>query len=112
MIVLAYEQLIADVREDFATRELACEVLFGWRVPTQNLTKDRVVWVPGDHTSGDIGAVTAAKWPGRNPRPLATLGEIFTVFILGYPPETAAEVEEEQYRATRLLFDAWHGAVY
>lgn len=110
-LVLAYEKLIADVRAEFNEYEVECENLFGWRVPAQHHVGDRIVWVPGDQT-GDLGEVVAPKWPGRHPRPLATLGELFTVYITGRPPQEVVEYEEAQYHASRVLFDAWLRAVY
>jgi hypothetical protein len=112
MIVLAYERLIAAVRAEFAEYQVDCDNLFGWRVPSQHTVKDRIVWVPGNAQSGDLGQANAPKWPGRNPRPLASMDELFTVFITGKTTPEKMDDEEAQYRATRLLFDAWFRAVY
>src|SRR5690606_2142778 len=109
----AYEKLIEDVRADFAERGLGVPNIFGWRGPAQQLKPgSRINWVPGDHTSGDLGKVGAPKWPGRHPRPLGTLGELFTVTITGIPSAGHLDNEAKQYRETRLLFDAWYRAVY
>lgn len=85
---------------------------FGWRSPAHRAgTMPRIVWVPGDDASGDLGAFLPARNPGRNPRPLQTLGELVTVYIEAVDL-TDPENERAQYRAARLLFDAWLRAVY
>lgn len=83
---------------------------FGWREPAKRGAQ-RIVWVPGDDVTGDMGAPGSARNPGGNPRPLATVHELVTVYIEG-ADTSAPEDERAQYRATRLLFDAWLRAVY
>lgn len=86
--------------------------LFGWRKKAQQLTTGtRIVWIPGDDASGNVGEVVAARHPGRNPRPLHTLRELCTVYVVANDA-TGAEDERKQYEATRLLYDAWLRAVY
>jgi hypothetical protein len=86
--------------------------VFGWREPAKRPGKSlRIVWVPGDDKSGELGEVAPARNPGRNPRPLATLRERFTVYIEAHDA-SAAEVERSQYQAARELFDAWLRAVH
>jgi hypothetical protein len=86
---------------------------FGWREPAKNLApvSSRIVWVPGDDKTGELGAFAPPRYPGRNPRPLATLVERFTVYVSGRD-SASAEDERAQYQATRELFDAWVRAVY
>lgn len=85
--------------------------LFGWREPAKKtVTGNRITWVPGD-PNGVLGAMTAAKQPGRNPRPLMTIEELVTVEIQASDPGNP-EDERAQYVATRLLYDAWLRAVY
>ncbi len=85
--------------------------LFGWREPQKNKrTASRIVWVPGD-PSGSAGRVGPARNPGRNPRPLGTLNELFHVVITAVTKEHK-ENERLQYRAARILYDAWYRAVY
>lgn len=84
---------------------------FGWREPAKRTGTMRIVWIPGDDESGDLGEFGAARNPGRNPRSLATLRELFTVYIEAVDP-SAPESELAQYTATRLLFDAWLRAVH
>lgn len=88
---------------------------FGWRVLDEHVvTSGRYVWTPGD-PSGLLGAVLSAKQPGRNPRPLATLEELFTVTISasdGAPGTQTASDERAQYRAVRRLYDVWFAAAY
>lgn len=85
--------------------------LFGWRKPPQReITGPRITWYPGD-PNGALGTIGPAKQPGRNPRSLGTVNELFTVEIHGEDP-SAPNDERKQYEATRLLYDAWYRAVY
>jgi hypothetical protein len=60
---------------------------------------------------GSVGRVDPARNPGRNPRALATLRELFTCTLSASDPGDP-ENELAQYKATRFLFDAWFRAVY
>lgn len=114
--VLALPLLYEAVVQRFAD-EAAAEVPpatpiaqpFGWREPTKRAGERRIVWVPG--ADGDVGEVGPARNPGRNPRPLATLDELFTVWIEGFD-SSEPENELKQYTAARLLFDDWLRAVH
>lgn len=87
---------------------------------TSSGTARRIVWVPGDDANGDIGELGPARSPGGNPRPLATLGELFTVYLEAADvagANAAAKVvttrnERAQYQAVRELFDSFWRAVY
>lgn len=107
---LALEQLFSDVVARFAGDGTACANLFGWRAPAQQVIGPRIAWVPGD-ASGTVGQDGPARNPGRNPRSIGTLRELFQCVISSSDP-TDPENELLQYRATRLLRDAWHRAVY
>ncbi len=116
---LALPHLFDNVVAQFAS-DAAAEVppttpvpnVFGWRKPAeQSNTSQRVVWVPGDDESGDLGDVGSAKFPGRNARSLATIGELCTVYLEAVDL-TAPDDELAQYNAARFLFDAWYRAVY
>lgn len=107
---LALEKLYQDVVARFTAEGTSCTSLFGWRIPAQQVIGSRIAWVPGDQ-SGNAGQDGPARNPGRNPRPLGTLNELFTVIISSSDP-TDPENELKQYKATRLLRDAWHRAVY
>lgn len=113
--ILALEKLHTDVVARFDAEASppgsAPAQPFGWREPGRRTGGRRIVWVPGNDQSGDAGELAAPKYPGRNPRPLATLGELFTVYLEAQD-STAAEDEKKQYAAARLLFDAWWRAVY
>lgn len=116
--ILALERLFDAVEATFIADGMIRPVgnvapsTFGWREPSRQETPgSRIRWVPGDDSSGSIGELGAPKYPGRNPRPLATLGEVFTVYIHGQDP-TAPEDERLQWKVTRLLYDAWVRAVY
>lgn len=95
----------------FALEGLDVPNLFGWREPARKTeTGDRIVWYPGD-PRGDLGELASARYPGRNPRPLATLHELFTVEITASNAATP-ETERAQYLAVRELFDAWVRAIH
>jgi hypothetical protein len=108
---LALEKLYADVQARFALDGTIAEQPFGWRPTSQQRLMPRIVWTPGDDKSGELGRIDPARNPGRNPRPLGTLLEIFTCVISAQDPSDP-ENEFLQYKATRLLFDAWFRAVY
>lgn len=120
-IVLAVPKLFDDVVARFAL-DAAMQVpptmpvpnVFGWREPARRGVSLRVVWVPGNDANGDLGELGAARNPGRNPRPLATLDELVTVYLEAFSGATAAIAENEraQYQAARELFNAWWRAVY
>ncbi len=116
-VVLALPKLYADVAALMAADAAALippatspTQYFGWREPAKRKGARRIVWVPGND-AGDLGKLLPAKHPGQNPRPLATLGELFTVYLEGQDP-SAPENELAQYQQTRLLFDAWVRAAY
>lgn len=108
--VLALEHLFDAVVARFTAEGTVAVNAFGWRVPAQHPVGARIAWVPGD-PAGNVGVVLPARNPGRNPRPIATLSELFTVEISAQDP-TAPEDERAQYRVVRLLRDAWHRAVH
>ena len=84
---------------------------FGTREPAKRDALPRIVFVPGDDS--DVGEIGPVVKPGRNPRPLATLRELVTVYVEGFDSTAGlAENERAQWKATRLLFDAFVRAVY
>lgn len=108
---LALEKLFDDVVAQFAADSTEVPNIFGWRSPSKRAgQQNRICWVPGD-PAGAAGALMGARQPGRNPRPLDTLLELFTVYIEGRDA-TSLENELLQYKAARLIFDAWYRAVY
>lgn len=109
--VLALEHLFDAVVARFALEGTNVPNVFGWREPAKQSPAPRICWVPGD-PNGAAGALSAPRnTAARNPRSLATLNEFVTIEIYGQDP-TKPEEERAQYRATRLLFDAWLRAVY
>ncbi len=107
-----YDDVVARMDADaLAAGATVVPQAFGWRSPAQQPRAPRIVWVPGDDTGGALGDVRAARSPGRNARPLVTLGELFTVYLEAVDT-TAPEDERAQYQAARELFDAWLRAVY
>lgn len=110
-VILALPKLLDDVTARFAAEGTLVPMKFGWRESAKHKTTvSRIVWKPGD-PSGKAGALGPARQPGRNPRPLATLAELFTVRIEAVDV-TDPELERAQYQAARELFDAWWRAVY
>lgn len=106
---LLYENVLARFAAELEVGATAIEQPFGWRSPARRTGAQRIVWVPGD--DGDVGAVTGAIKPGRNPRPLWTIGELCTVYVEAYD-RASAENDLAQYRATRLLLDQFLRAVH
>lgn len=108
---LALEKLFDDVVARFVTEATNIPNSFGWREPKhRGAQQNRICWVPGD-PSGSAGEVASVRFPGGNPRSLGTLLETFTVYIEGRNSATP-ENELAQYKATRLIFDAWFRASY
>lgn len=107
---LALEKLYTDTIALFDGEGTICENVFGWRTPANQRVGNRIAWVPGD-PRGNAGEDAPARNPGRNPRPLATLRELFTCYISAQDPADP-ENEELQYKTTRLLYDAWRRAIY
>jgi hypothetical protein len=110
MRVLALENLYLSVVARFALDGTDAKQPFGFAKPTKQTIGNRIAWVPGD-PQGKIGALGPARNPGGNPRSLATLLENFHVYISG-SDASAPRDEFAQYKATRLLADAWLRAVY
>lgn len=108
---LALENLYNLVSARFTAEATGAANLFGWRKSAQQIPGAKVVWIPGDPT-GSLGETLAARQPGRNPRPLATLDELFYVEVTGAAVAGTPEDELLQYKATRLLYDAWYRAVH
>jgi hypothetical protein len=108
--VLALEALYDAVAARFTAEGTLATNVFGWREPGKHFAGARIAWIPGD-PAGNAGSASPARNPGRNPRPIATFLELFTVEISTSQPATP-ENERAQYRAVRLLRDAWHRAVY
>lgn len=112
MSKLALEHMFDSVVTSFTSDGINAVNYFGWRESAQH--RDQVlpyiVWAPGD-PSDSLGDLGAARYPGAQPKPLALLTELFTVYITAHDP-SAIEDERAQYHVTRLLYDAWFRAVY
>jgi hypothetical protein len=119
---LMYEGIQQVFISDFAPAPCPVKFNFGWREADRQdnqgaAVANRIVFVPGDD-GGGAGKDAAAKWPGTEPRPLATLLELFTVYLWAFDGSldangvTLAENELAQYTACRLLFDAFRRAAY
>lgn len=115
---LALSKLVADVEAYFDAAAATTVFAFGWREPTKQTNQgpgraNRILFVPGDDSGedADMGKDAPARNPGRNPRPIGTLVESFTVYVWAYDG-TAPENELKQYEAARFLYDAWRAAMY
>jgi len=107
---LAIDFYYAAIVTRFTAEGTAAVNVFGWQTPAQHPEGNRIAWVPGD-PAGKMGEMGAPRQPGRNPRPIATLHELFTVYIDAV--DTAAlDDEAAQYRAARNLYNAWFRALY
>lgn len=111
--VLALEHVFAKVSESFALDGINAVNDLGWRAKARHAQSalPRVIWVPGDDEGGTLGEIAAPRFPGQNPRPIALLKELATVYLVGNDP-SAPEDERKQYHVTRMLFEAWFIAVY
>lgn len=115
MTVLAVTNLFDKVKAFFADEGMGTAFDFGWKAPQRQDAQgtgrgNRIVFTPGDPT-GSLGAILPPRYPGRNPRPLATLPELFTVRIWGLDASKEAD-ERAQYEAARRLYDAWFRAMH
>lgn len=111
-MTLALEALYTAAKAELHDVAPDVETVFGRRKPTRQTDAwARVIWYPGDE-DGNAGAVLPPVQPGRTPaRPLATLGEIFTVLCHATDRSDLSD-EFLQYIAARSLFDAWYRAMY
>jgi len=108
---LALEKLYGDVVTQFTADSTGVPNSFGWREPRhRGGQQNRICWVPGD-PSGSAGEVEGAHSPGVNPRSIGTMLETFTIYVEGRDA-TDLENELKQWKATRLIFDAWFRAAY
>lgn len=112
-VILALTKLFDDVKSRMDTEAAPATPVpqvFGWKEPARQ-PRGRIVWVPGDDSNGNLGELAAARNPGRDQRPLATLGELFTVYCEAADSTDLAN-ERAQYQVARELFDAWWRAAY
>lgn len=107
-MTLAVTHLVDRVEASMIDAGVVLPHAFGWREPARRDGQSRIVYVPGD--DGLLGEVLPARYPGRSPRPLATIDELVTVYLEG-KDAAAPENERAQYTATRLLLDSWLAAV-
>lgn len=87
---------------------------FGWKEAAKQINQgsgraNRIVFAPGDEVFG-FGKDLPPDKPGRNPKPLATEEELFTVYI--WAVDRTDTSERAQYEAARLLYDGWRRAMY
>jgi hypothetical protein len=108
--ILALEHLFDAVVARFAADGMNVPNTFGWLAPSARGPATRITWAPGD-TTGVLGEMRPPTRPGNNPRSIATLGELVTVTIEA-KDDTAQADERKQWRAARLLYDAWWLAAY
>jgi hypothetical protein len=110
-IVFALPRLFDAVVARFELEATLVPQMFGWQVPSEQMQDiARITWTPGD-VGGGLGTIVAPKYPGRNPRSLATIRELCTVEITAFDPDGSSD-ERRQYQAARELLDAWLRAVH
>jgi len=112
-LVFALPWLVQQVRDRFEAEGVLIPNAFGWREAARKLeeSENRIMWVPGDDSSQVAGDYEAPQSVGENPRALAQLAELCTVYLHAYDDE---EPEDElvQYTAVRTLHDVWFRAVH
>ena len=112
--ILALEILFDRVVARFTADAIPCEFAFGWREPPRQgkLPQAHIVITPGDPSGRLAKSHTGARYPGQLPiRSVGGMWELFTARISAQDP-AASNDDRAQYRATRLLYDAWLRAVY
>jgi len=111
---LALPLLFDAVAARFALDESPVVFEYGWKEAAKQLNQGpdgaaRIVFVPGDEKF-KLGKDLPVDKPGRNPRSLGTLEELFTVFI--WAVDATATTERAQASAARKLYDQWYRAAY
>ena len=109
MADLALLDLYDRVEARFTSEATPCTLLFGWDESPKQLRGPRIVMVPGDDGATAFNGALPVRQPGRNPRPLGNLAELFHVVVSASDTATP-ENDRAQYTACRLLFDAWYRA--
>jgi len=109
MADLALLDLYDLVEARFTSEATPCTLLFGWDESPKQLRGPRIVMVPGDDGATAFNGALPVRQPGRNPRPLGTLAELFHI-VVSASDAAAPENDRSQYTACRLLFDAWYRA--
>ncbi len=112
--VLALEIFHDRIVQRFAADSIACEFAFGWKeVQRQGrLPRAHIITTPGDPDGKLTKEHTGARYPGQIPiRSVGGMIELFTVRISAQDPDAPGD-DRAQYRATRLLYDAWLRAAY
>lgn len=106
-----FDDIVARIAAEVVPPATATPCVWGKRqVAKQDPGPPRIVIVPGDDGDGDIGELGAPKQPGRNPRPIANLEELFTVYLeaADRTSQTTLDTERAQYQVCRELFDTFY----
>jgi hypothetical protein len=114
VLPLLFDAVVAQ----FAADDEDTAFSFGWKEATKQINQgpggaNRIVFAPGDEAA-TLGKDLPPDKPGRNPRSLATLEELFTVYVWAVDATDAATLNNEraQYSAARKLYDKWRRAAY
>lgn len=118
---LLFDGIVAVFAADAAPNPSRVSIVFGWREVAKQINQgpggaNRIVIHPGlpGEKTGRFGSHMPVHKPGRNPRSLATRIEIFTAYIWAVDgtDETTLRNERAQWRAARMLYDAFDRAAY
>ena len=95
--------LYHQVADRFTAEAINIEVAFGWAAVDRKIDGAvadyrRAVWTPGDDNRA--GVYDSARYPGRTPRSLGTIYELFTITCSAYD-HSQPDSEEAQYEAVR-----------
>lgn len=110
---LGLEHVYNTIVAAYAAESDATPHSFGWeQVPRQLQSRARILWVPGD-PGGSVGSDGPPRDPGAAPaRPLASLRELFHVYIHGWDSTQPKTNELAHWRAARFAYDTWRRHFY
>lgn len=113
--VSAIAQLVADVQALATAEANDVSIVYGAREPHRTTNQgpgraNRIVFAPGDDKD-KAGTYSKARYPGRNPRSLATLAETFRVYVWAFDP-SAPRDELKQDEACRAIHEWAVRAIY
>lgn len=106
-----FDDLVARIAAEVVPPAVATPCVWGKRqVAKQDPGPPRIVIVPGDDDDGDLGELGPPKQPGRVPRAIANLDELFSVYLeaADRTSDAVLDTERAQYQVCRELFDSFY----